>query len=67
MGYRPPEQSLKDPAEKVLSALEELEDACKARFKSGDWTLEHLSQLSNLLVKIAELRGTIAIVVNDTW
>lgn len=67
MGYRPDNQALSEPIEKIIEGFQEFESAVDARIECGEWKREHLERISELANQMRMMRLTLKILHSDTW
>lgn len=67
MGYRPQEQSLIEPIDKILEGVDEFEKATKKRIESKEWQTEHIEHLNNFRKQFLDLSFQLRKLQEETW
>lgn len=67
MSYRPSNQSLQPICDRLLKNIKEFSDAVNERIVSGDWTIDHLNEISNLDRDLLALKVRISKLKGETW
>lgn len=67
MGYRPDNQSLEAPAQKILDGIEELENAIMERKMSGEWSNKHITKMLTLVEKLKKSKIKLITVTQEQW
>lgn len=68
MSYTPPEQYLGEHIATANKGIDGFIEAAQARLdeSSGEWTLEHLQELADLLPKLQEVRVKMSVIGSET-
>ncbi len=67
MSYRPPEQSIEDPAREVIAGMDKFIAAVEARIASGEWQKDHIADLTNAVYGITSLKYFLLQLAEETW
>lgn len=67
MSYRNPDQSLKDPIDKIISGLEDLDSSIKARLDSDEWKEDHEIELDHLRVDSFKFKTRLEKIARENW
>lgn len=67
MGYRPDEQALGPPIDKILEGIKELEKAIEERLESNEWSEGHQLELKNLETELHFVKRNLAKLRRETW
>ena len=67
MTYRPPNQALEEPIEKILEGVKEFDSAVDERIENGDFIVEHLEEIDDLRHDLNKLKIRLSKIRKDTW
>jgi hypothetical protein len=67
MGYRPENQALNAPIEKILEGFEDFDSAVKKRTESNEWSEEHIIKLNEFRKKFFDLQFELEALNRETW
>jgi len=67
MGYRPDNQALEEPIDKILSGFKAFNSAAEKRIESGEWKADHEKELNEIRKKFMDLQIELEKLKRDTW
>lgn len=67
MGYRPEDQSLENPANKIIEGIDEFIVNSTNREDSGEWKDEHIDEIIELSSELIKLRSKMRRITKDNW
>ena len=67
MSYRPDNQSLEKPGQKIMEGVEEFESAVMERIRSGEWKDSHVEELRAIMGQLNGIKYSLAHLVTTTW
>ena len=67
MSYRPPEQSIAEPARKLIENITEFCAAADARMQSEDWNSDHIDDLASLHYILTDAQCTLVSLARENW
>jgi hypothetical protein len=67
MSYRPENQALTEPIEKILEGIEQFSMAVHERIKSDEWKRDHIYFLMDIRAKLHLLEPILREVKRETW
>lgn len=67
MGYRPEEQSLENPSDKIIEGIKEFTSAVEKRIESNNWQAEHIEEISEIDDELQKIKKKLLKIKNETW
>lgn len=71
MGYRPDDQSLEKPLNRIIevldSALPELEKVINNRAESREWKDSHIEELNQIIIDVFKLKILLKRIESENW
>ncbi len=67
MSYRPENQSIETPCNKIIEGIEEYQTAVWERVRAEQWTREHLEELHQTLIELITIKFKLAKLAQETW
>ena len=67
MGYRPGNQALEEPIDKIIEGTVEFQSAVRARMIAGGWKQEHLDEINVAAVSLQEIQSRLYKIKRGTW
>jgi uncharacterized protein Yka (UPF0111/DUF47 family) len=69
MSYRPPEEELEGPIDKIIDGMDDFFRAanCRENNTVDKWSDDHLKELSKIVVKMIKLCRKLKKLNNETW
>lgn len=67
MSYRPENQSLGKPAQKLIEGIDEFNCAVEERHNCGEWKDSHLDHIAKISERLLALKFELIKINNDHW
>lgn len=67
MGYRPVEQALEEPIDKILEGMNEFSEATQERIRCGEWKDSHIEELQEVRKLFVDLETRLTRIKKNTW
>lgn len=67
MAYRPQNEALEEPIDKILQGIQEYNNAVDRRIKSNEWTIKHINQINATRLRLLAIQIELVQIKADTW
>ena len=67
MSYRPTDQSIQEPCDKIIEGIDEFICNATNREDSGDWKDEHIDEIVDVSTELLKLRLKLKRLSRDNW